>query len=159
MEHHRPFGRWLEEFVVGDVYHHGTGRTLTDFDNVWSSLLALDVDERWLDQAAAARAGLSSRPVNPMLVFSIAISMSIPDVSGRGIGNLGYDTLVQHHDVFAGDTLYARSTVLEIRPSRSKPDRGSVYVRTEAVDQDGRVVLSVHRRTMVQTRPPGEVAS
>jgi itaconyl-CoA hydratase len=156
MEHQRPFGRWLEEFVVDDCYNHGPGRTLTDFDNMWSSLLALDVDGRWLDQAAATRAGLPARPINPMLVFSIAISMSIPDVSGRGIGNLGYDTLQQHHDVFPGDTIYARSTVLEIRPSRSKPDRGSVYVRTEAIDQDGRVVLSVHRRTMVRTRPAEE---
>ena len=153
MEHERPFGRWLDEFVIGDTYHHGSGRTLTDFDNMWASLLALDVDARWIDQAAADRAGLPGRPINPMLVFSIAVSMSIPDVSGRGIGNLGYDSLEQLHDVFPGDTIYARSTVLNIRVSRSKPDRGPVYVLTEAFDQHDRVVLRVHRRTMVRTRP------
>ncbi|HZT95029.1 MAG TPA: MaoC family dehydratase [Gaiellaceae bacterium] len=155
MEHQRAFGRWLDEFVIGDVYHHGPGRTLTDFDNIWSSLLALDPDPRWIDHSAARRAGVRL-PINPMLVFSIAVSMSIPDVSGRGIGNLGYDELRQHQDVFAGDTIYARSTVLDVRPSRTKPDRGPVYVLTEALNQDGIVVLSVRRRTMVQARPQGE---
>jgi len=153
MEIRRPFGRWLDEFVIGDTYHHGPGRSLTDFDNIWASLLALDLDSRWLDESAAKAAGLPARPINPMLVFSIAISMSIPDVSGRGLGNLGYDSLIQHAEVFPGDTIYARSTVLEVRQSKSKPDRGPVYVLTEAMNQHDEVVLSVHRRTMVQSRP------
>lgn len=159
MIHEIPYGRWLEEIQVGDVYLHGSGRTLVDWDNVWSSLTALENDPLYIDVEYAKSLGHPRCPVNPMLIFSICIGLSVADVSGRGIGNLGYDSLVQHKHVYPGDTLYSRSTVLEVRRSQSKPDRGPVYVRSEALDQNGELVLSVNRRTMVRTRPAGEAGS
>jgi len=153
MEHHRDFGRWLEDIVIGDVYHHGPGRTIAEFDNVWSSLLCMDTSGIWVDRHMAERLGHPACPVNPMLIWGLAVSMSIPDVSGKGIGNLGYDDLKVHKTVYPGVTIYSRSTVLEVRASRTRPDRGPVYVLTEAIDQDDEVVLSVKRRTMVMARP------
>jgi acyl dehydratase len=90
------------------------------------------------------------------LVYSLALGMSVADVSGKAIANLATEELTHPKPVFHGDTLYVQSEVLEVTPSRSKPDRGVVKVRTEAYNQDGELVASFRRAVLVPRREPGE---
>jgi len=91
--------------------------------------------------------------VNGTLVFALAVGMSVRDVSENAIANLEYEKIVHLAPTFHGDTLYAESEVLEVAPSRTKPDRGVLYVETRALNQRGERVLSLRRRVLIPRRP------
>src|SRR3712207_8420410 len=82
--------------------------------------------------------------------------MSVPDVSGKAIANLEIESLRHVAPTFHGDTIYGETTVLDKTPSRSKDDRGVVYVETIGYKQDGTVVCVFRRKVMVPTRAYGE---
>lgn len=107
---------------------------------------------RWLEDYAAATP--HGRPlVVGTLVLAIAVGMSVRDVSERCIANLDYEEVRHLGPMFAGDTLYAESEVLGVRPSESKPDRGVVHVETRAWNQHGAPVLRLRRHVLVPRRP------
>jgi acyl dehydratase len=87
------------------------------------------------------------------LVYSLAVGMTVSDVSGKAIANLATDELSHPAPVFHGDTLYVESEVLEVRPSQSKPDRGVVKVRTDVYNQHGTLVATFKRSVLVPKRP------
>lgn len=148
------FGRFFEEFEIGAVYEHWPGRTITEFDDTWFSLMTMNQNPLHIDEHYASGTQHGRRLVNGILVFSIAVGMSVADVSGRAIANLEYESVKHVGPVFHGDTIYARTEVLEKRESQSKPDRGVVYVQTTARNQRGETVLSLRRRVLVPKRPP-----
>jgi acyl dehydratase len=143
------FGRTFDEFRVGDTYRHEPGRTLTESDNQLFSLLTMNHHPLHIDAHFAARTQHGQRVVVGTLVFSVAVGMSVPDISGKAIANLEYEEIRHIAPVFVGDTIYAESTVLELRESQSKPDRGIVRVETRARNQHGDEVLSFRRRVLV----------
>lgn len=143
------FGRTLEEFTVGDTYRHEPGRTLTESDNQLFSLLTMNHHPLHIDAHFAARTQHGRRVVVGTLVFSVAVGLSVPDISGKAIANLEYEEIRHIAPVFVGDTIYAESRVLELRESASKPDRGIVRVETRAWNQRGEDVLSFRRRVLV----------
>ncbi len=149
------FGRYFEEFEVGDIYEHWPGRTINEADDTWFSLMTMNQNPLHIDENYASKTQHGRRLVNGILVFAIAVGMSVPDVSGLAIANLEYESVKHVGPVFHGDTIYARTRVLEKTESKSKPDRGVVYVETTGYNQRDETVLTLRRRVLVPKRPAG----
>jgi acyl dehydratase len=150
------FGRYFEEFAVGAVFAHSPGKTVTESDNNLFCLLTRNAHPLHSDVEYAKGTQHGRNVVVGTYVFSLVVGMSVADISGKAIANLGYEEVRHDQPVFVGDTLHARTTVLETRPSRSKSDRGIVRVRTEAFNQNGERVLQFTRSVLVP-RGAGEV--
>jgi acyl dehydratase len=146
------FGRSFDDFTLGDVYHHQPGKTITESDNNLFCLLTMNHHPVHLDWEYARQAQHGQVLVVGTLVFSLVVGMTVRDVSGQAIANLEYERVEHLYPVHIGDTLHASTTVLETRPSESKPDRGVVRVETVAVNQAGRPVLSFRRKVLVPRR-------
>ncbi len=150
---HQPdTGRYFEDFVVGDVYKHWPGRTLTDVDNTWFTLLTMNTHPVHFDQNYARNQAFGKPLMNSTLTLSVVAGMTVRDTSQNAIANLGWDEIKLPHPVFAGDTLYAETEVLDKRESRSRPDAGIVSVKTTAYNQDNTVVMSYRRSFLVKRR-------
>ncbi len=150
------FGRCYEEFEVGDVYKHWPGRTITEYDDTLFSMLTMNHNPLHIDANYAEDTQHGQRLVVGPLIFSIALGMSVPDVSGKAIANLEFEHVRHLAPTFHGDTIYAETKVLDKQLSRSKPDRGIVTVETIVYNQRGENVLSFKRRVMVPTREHDE---
>ena len=150
------FGRCYEEFEVGDVYKHWPGRTITEYDDTLFSMLTMNHNPLHIDANYAEDTQHGQRLVVGPLIFSIALGMSVPDVSGKAIANLEFEYVRHLAPTFHGDTIYAETKVLDKQLSRSKPDRGIITVETIAYNQRGENVLSFKRRVMVPTREHDE---
>jgi itaconyl-CoA hydratase len=146
------FGRYYEEFEIGDVYEHRPGRTIGEADNTWFTLLTMNNHPLHFDAVYAAKSEFGRPLVNSCLTLSIVVGMSVSDVSYKAIGNLGWNAIELPAPVFVGDTLYAESEVLAKRESQSRPTQGIVTVRTRGTNQDGKVVISYERTILVPKR-------
>jgi acyl dehydratase len=146
------YGGYLEDFTPGDVYRHWPGRTIADYDNVMFSLLSMNQNPLFLDKEYAARLGDGRTPVVDTLVFSLTVGMSVADITGRAIANLGYESVEFEQPLFPGDTLYAESEILEKRASASRPDRGVVRIETRAFNQKKERILVLRRSFLVSRR-------
>jgi itaconyl-CoA hydratase len=149
------FGRYYEEFEIGDVYEHRPGRTITETDNSWFTLLTMNNHPLHFDAVYAAKSEFGKPLVNSCLTLSIVVGMSVSDVSYKAIGNLGWNDIKLVAPVFAGDTLYAESEVLAKRESQSRPTQGIVTVKTRGTNQEGKVVMSYERTVLVPKRGYG----
>ena len=148
----RAFGRYFEEFEPGQVFTHWPGRTISEADDTWFSLLTMNQHPLHIDAHYASQTQHGQRLVVGTLVFSIVVGMSVADISGRAIANLEYEEIKHVGPVFHGDTIYAESRILEVRESRSKPDRGIVRVETRGFNQRGETVLTLRRRVLIPKR-------
>jgi len=154
----RPYGRYLEEFEVGAVYKHWPAKTITEADDHLFCLLTMNHHPLHINDEYARKSQQGQNVVVGPLVYSIALGMSVADVSGKAIANLATEELSHPNPVFHGDTIYAESEVLEVRPSRSKPDRGVVRVHTRVYKQTGELVAEFKRAVLVPRKNPGEAA-
>ena len=145
-------GRYLEDFSVGDVYRHAHGRTITQTDNTWFSLLTNNPHDVHSNADYASRTEFGRPLVVSTLTLAIVTGLSVPDVSQNAVANLGWENVRLPAPVFAGDTIYAESEVLEVRPSRSRPTQGIVRVRTRGFNQDGVTIMEFERAVLVYTR-------
>ena len=146
------FGRYYEEFEVGDVYEHRPGRTLSETDNTWFTLLTMNNHPLHFDAVYAAKSEFGRPIVNSCLTLSIVVGMSVSDVSYKAIGNLGWNDIKLTAPVFVGDTIYAESEVLGKRESAKRPTQGIVTVRTTGRKHDGTVFISFERTVLVPKR-------
>jgi itaconyl-CoA hydratase len=142
-------GRTYDDFVVGHVYEHRPGRTITEADNVWFTLLTMNQHPLHFDATYAAGTEFKKPLVNSCLTLSIVTGMSVADVSQKAIANLGWDKVELKAPVFVGDTIYAESEVLAKRPSEGRPGQGLVTVRTRGIKADGTVFLVFERTVLV----------
>jgi acyl dehydratase len=148
-----PFGRCLEDFNVGDVYKHWPGKTITEADDHLFCMMTMNHHPLHTnDHYAKEATQFGKNVVVGNLVYSLALGMSVRDVSGSAIANLEIENLKHPAPTFHGDTIYAETEVLEIVPSKSRDDRGIVKVRTIAYKQDGTVVCEFVRKVMIPTR-------
>lgn len=147
------FGRYLEQFEVGETIEHWPGRTVTEADDVMFCMLTMNHHPLHSDAKYAEDTQFGQRIVAGPLVYSLVFGMTVPVVSGKAIANLATTDMRHTAPVFHGDTLYARTEVLEVRESQSQTDRGIVTVKTEGVNQDDAVVLEFTRAVMVPKRP------
>lgn len=145
-------GRFFEDFTPGDVYYHPLGKTVTETDNQWFTLLTQNTARIHFDRVASAGTAFGRPLVNSTYVMALISGQSVIDVSFNVVANLGWDEVRLPAPVFEGDTLYARSKVLETRPSKSRPGEGIVTVATEGYNQDGVVVISFRRTILVYRR-------
>lgn len=145
--------QYLEDFTVGEVIKHWPGRTIRDFDDTWFTLMTLNTNPLHFDEHFASQSQHGRCLVNGLLVISVAVGMSVRDVSERAIANLEYESIKHVAPIFHGDTLYSESTVLEMTPSKTKPDRGVLYVETHAHNQRDETVLTLRRRILWPRRP------
>lgn len=145
-------GRCYEDFAVGDVYLHPLGRTITATDNIWFSLLTQNSAPLHVDHHYAAQTEFGRPLVNSTLTLALVTGQSVTDVSQNVVANLGWDEVRLPHPVYEGDTIYARSEVLEKRESRSRPHAGIVTVKTTGYTQDGTIVITFKRTLMVYKR-------
>ena len=142
-------GRYFEEFEVGATYEHRPGRTVTETDNTWFTLLTNNTHPIHYDAEYAKHTEFKQRLVVSTLTLSIVTGMSVSDMSQKAIANLGWTDIQLPKPVFAGDTLYAESEVLEKRPSKSRPGQGIVRFRTVGKNQRGEIVCSYERTILV----------
>jgi acyl dehydratase len=149
------YGRYLEDFEVGDVYEHRPGRTITESDNIQFSLMTMNAHPMHCDAAFAAKSEFGQLLVNSGLSLAIVLGMTVNDVSGKAIANLGWKEIKLVAPVFCGDTLYAESEVLEVRESKSRPTQGIVTTRTRGFKQDGTLVMEFIRMSLIPKRGHG----
>jgi itaconyl-CoA hydratase len=146
------FGRYFEEFEVGHTYQHRPGRTVTETDNIWFTLLTMNTHPLHFDNEYAAGSEFGKALVNSTFTVALVAGMSVSDVSQKAIANLGWKEIKLPNPVFVGDTLYAESTVLEKRESKSRPNAGLVTVRTWGKKRDGTVVCEFDRTMLIPKR-------
>lgn len=146
------YGRYLEDFNVGDVYEHRPGRTITENDNTWFTLLTMNQHPLHFDQEYAKHSEFGQPLVNSCLTLAIVAGMSVSDVSQKTIANLGWDNVKMPAPVFNGDTLYAESEVLAVRESKSRPTQGIVSIKTIGKKADGTEVISFERNMLIPKR-------
>jgi itaconyl-CoA hydratase len=137
---------------VGAVYRHPLGRTITEADNVWFTVLTMNTNQLHFNNHYAADGLFNRALVNSTLTLAVVTGLSVIDVSQHAVANLGWDDVRLPHPVFVGDTLYAESLVDEVRPSKSRPHTGVLQVRTRGLNQDGEVVLTFRRSVLVARR-------
>jgi acyl dehydratase len=149
-----PYGRYLEEFEVGAVYKHWPAKTVTEADDHLFCLLTMNHHPLHINDVYAAQSQQGRNVVVGPYVYSLALGMSVSDISGKAIANLATEELSHPAPVFHGDTLFAETEVLEVRESRSKPDRGTVKVHTRVLNQDGTLVAEFKRLVLVPRKSP-----
>ena len=146
------FGRCFEDFEIGDVYEHRPGRTISDADNTWFTLLTMNNHPLHFDAAYAAKSEFGKPVVNSALTLAIVAGMSVSDISQKAIANLGWNDIRLTAPVFAGDTIYAESEVLTKRESGSRPEQGIVTVKTTGKKSDGTIFMTYERTVLVPKR-------
>jgi itaconyl-CoA hydratase len=146
-------GRYYEDFAVGDTYKHWPGRTISAADNTWFTLLTMNQHPIHFDEEYAKKSEFGQPLVNSTLTLAIVVGMSVQDVSQNAVANLGWTEIAMPAPVFNGDTLYAESTVLEKRESKSRPGQGIVSVATRGWKQDGTTVMTFKRSILVPKKP------
>ena len=151
----RQYGRYLEEFEVGAVYKHWPAKTVTEADDHLFCLITMNHHPLHINDVYAAESQQGRNVVVGPLVYSLALGMSVGDVSGKAIANLATDDLSHPAPVFHGDTLFVESEVLDVKESKSKPDRGVVRVHTRVLNQDGVLVAEFKRSVLVPRKNPG----
>lgn len=144
-------GRYFEDFEAGQVIRHWPGRTISETDNSWFSLLTQNQHPVHIDANYAKNTQHGQNLVNGLLVLSIAIGQTVADISLRGIANLDYESVTHQGPTFHGDTIYTKSTILDVRET-SKGDRGVVYLETEVTNQRNERVMTVRRHVLIPKR-------
>ena len=149
------YGRYYEDFAVGDIYEHRPGRTISEADNTWFTLLTMNQHPLHFDAAYAAGTEFKKPLVNSCLTLSIVTGMSVADVSQKAVANLCWSKVELTAPVFVGDTVYAESEVLSKRASKSRAGQGLVTVRTRGLKSDGTEFMSFERTVLVPMRAGG----
>jgi len=150
------FGRYFDEFQVGDIFKHWPGKTITEMDNHLFALLTMNHNPLHMDANYMKTHQFGQILVEGTLIISLAVGMSVADTSGKAIANLEYDSIQHHLPVFHGDTIYTESEILEVRESRTRPDRGIVYLESRTFNQRTEKVLTLRRRFLVAKAPTGK---
>ncbi|MFO7869470.1 MAG: MaoC family dehydratase [Bacteroidales bacterium] len=143
-------GSYFEDFTEGEIIEHSLSKTIFESDNNLFSLLTMNHHPVHTNTDYASKNQHGRVLVVGTLVFSIVVGMTVPDISGKAIANLGYEEVKHLNPVFVNDTIYAKTRVISTKESKSKPDRGVVYVETIAYNQHGKDVLSFRRHVLIK---------
>jgi acyl dehydratase len=147
-------GMYFEEFVVGQVFKHQPGRTVTEMDNVLFTCITMNPQPLHLDEEFAKQTEFGQRLVNSLLTMGITVGLSVGDTTlGTTIGNLGFDKVEFPKPVFHGDTLYVETEIVDKRESRSRPDAGIVFFEHRAINQRQELVARIRRAGLMRKKP------
>jgi len=143
------FGRYYEEFTIGQVIKHTATKTILESDNNLFALLTMNHHPLHLDKEYCKTQKYGKILVVGTFVFSLVVGFTVSDISGKAIANLDYEKVDHNGPVFIGDTLRAETCILDKRESKSKKDRGIVYVETKAYNQKNELVLTFGRHVLI----------
>ena len=143
-------GLYYEDFVEDEEIVHALSKTIFESDNNFFSLLTMNHHPVHTNLDYAQKNQHGKLLVVGTLVFSIVVGMTVPDISGKAIANLGYEEVKHLAPLFINDTLYARTRIISKRESKNKPDRGIVYVETVGFNQNGVDVISFRRNVLIK---------
>ena len=146
------FGRYFEDFEPGEIYEHRPGRTITETENTWFTLLTMNTHPMHFDAEYAKHSEFGRCIICSPFTVALMVGMSVTDVSQKAIANLGWNEIKLTFPLFAGDTLTAESEVVDKRESRSRPNAGIVNVKTRGFNQDGRAVCDFQRTMLIAKR-------
>ena len=149
------FGSWYDDYTVGDIYKHWPGRTVNEYDDTLFSMITMNHAPLHIDEHYMSGSQFGQRLVNGLFVISLVVGMTVREISGKAIANLEYETIKHLGPTFHGDTIYAETEILEKRESKSKNDRGILYVETRAWNQRDEAILTLRRRVMIPKRGNG----
>jgi acyl dehydratase len=144
------FGLFYEEFNIGDVYKHWPGKTIFESDNNLFTLITMNPHPVHFDLEYCKDQQYGKILVVGTLIFSLIASMTVSEISGKAIANLEYEFVKHEGPVFIGDTLYSETEILDKWESKSKSDRGIVYVETRGYNQNGNVILRFRRKVLIK---------
>ncbi|MFY0611711.1 MAG: MaoC family dehydratase [Hyphomicrobiaceae bacterium] len=145
-------GRYFEDFEIGHVYEHRPGRTITEADNIWFTLLTMNTHPLHFDNEYAKQSEFKKPLVNSAFTLSVVTGMSVSDTSQKAIANLGWSDINLTAPVFVGDTIYAESEVIDKRASKSRPTQGIVTIKTTGLKHDDTSFMTFSRSMLVPTR-------
>ena len=145
-------GRFFDDFIEGEEIIHPVSKTIFESDNNIFSLLTMNHHPVHTNADYASKNQHGEILVNGTLVFALSVGITVPEISGKAIANLEYENIKHVGPVFLNDTIYARTKVLEARKSRSKGDRGIIYVETVVTNQNNEAVLTFRRRVLLKVR-------
>lgn len=148
--HASNMGNYFDDFVVGDEIEHSLSKTVFESDNNLFCLLTMNHHPLHINADYAEKEQHGKILVAGTFVFSLVIGMSVPDISGKAIANLDYESVRHLAPVYIGDTLHAKTKILNKKESKSKPDRGIVYVETEGYNQNFVPVISIRRHVLIK---------
>lgn len=143
-------GHYYEEYKAGDVIKHQFSKTIFESDNNLFSLITMNPHPVHTNIDYAGKSQHGKILVVGTLVFSLVVGFTVSDISGNCIANLGYENIEHLKPVFVGDTLYAETEVLECRESKTKEDRGIIYVETRGYNQHGDMVIRFRRHVLMK---------
>lgn len=149
------FGSWYEDYQVGDIYKHWPGRTVNEYDDTLFSMITMNHAPLHIDEHYMSGSQFGQRLVNGLFVISLVVGMTVREISGKAIANLEYESVKHLGPTFHGDTIYAETEILEKRESKSKNDRGILYVETRAWNQKDETILTLRRRVMIPKKGNG----
>lgn len=155
--HKAELGRFFDDFVVGDVYQHPFGRTISEADSTWFTQLTCNTNQNHFNAHLAKSNPITGGRiiVNSGLTVALVLGLSVIDMSQNAVANLGWDAIKLTHPVYIGDTIYAESICTDLRESSSRPGFGIVTMITRGLNQDGDVIVSWTRSVMVPKRETG----
>ncbi len=145
-------GNYYEDFIVGEEIEHCFSKTIFESDNNLFSLLTMNPHPVHTNVDYASKEQYGKIMVVGTLVFSLVVGLTVSDISGKAIANLDYEQIKHENPVFVGDTLYAKSVILEKREAKTKKDRGIVYVETKGINQKGQTVISFRRHVLIKKK-------
>ena len=152
-------GRFYEDFDIGDIYKHPLGRTVTNVDNIWFTLLTQNTAPIHFDAHYASKTEFKKPLVDSTFTVALVTGQSVTDISQNVFANLGWEEIRLPNPVFEGDTIYSESKVLEKRESKSRKNVGIILVETSGYNQDGIVVITFKRRVMVYKKGMSPLSS
>jgi acyl dehydratase len=152
IESKNTFGGWFEDFEKGQLFKHWPGKTITEMDNHLFSLLTMNDNPLHTDANYMSEHQHGKILVNGLLVMSLVVGMSVRQTSGKAVANLVYENVTHDGPTFHGDTIYAESEVLDVIPSKSRSDRGLIYIESRGINQNGDKVLTLRRKFLVQRK-------
>ena len=145
-----PKGNRFEDMTPGRVFDHHWGRTITGGDNAAFTSQTLSFCPLYFNEPYARSLGHPGTVVNPLLVFNTVFGLSVEDLSEGGGPFLGVDDCAFLDNVYIGDTLTARSTVVNARESKGRKEFGIVTWHTEGFNQHGNKVVDYRRTNLVR---------
>lgn len=147
-------GKYFEDLHVGQQFRHPLGRTISEADNLLFSALTMNTQPLHINEDFASRTSFGRRIVNGIFTLGLVVGLSVGELTeGTIVANLSYERVSHPNPVFHGDTLYAESEVLDLRPSRSRPECGIVRLKQTGRNQNGEVVIELERTVLFLKRP------